>query len=68
MEIKHKENFSLLPLSELKGYDKLLTSELKHENYKDKFHLLLYYEEHEHAQILSERYVCIALIFYNEFR
>ena len=50
-------NFSLLPLSELKAYDKLLTSDLKYENYKNKFHVLLYYEEHEHARILSERYV-----------
>ena len=60
--MKHKKNFSLLSLSELKGYDELLTSELKHENYKDKFHTLLYYEEHEHAQILNKRYVRICIM------
>ena len=64
LEPKHRKNFSLLPLSELKEYDKVLTSELKHENYKQKFHILLYYEEHEHARILSERYVCMYLCMY----
>ena len=33
----------------------LLKEPLTRDNYVDKFHTLLYYEEHEHARVLEER-------------
>ena len=52
-KLKHKQNYELLPESELDS--DLLTQQLTRENYVDKFHTLLYYEEHEHERVLKER-------------
>ena len=51
--MKHKRNYELLPKSQLD--DRLLEEPLTRDNYVDKFHTLLYYEEHEHARVLEER-------------
>ena len=52
-QIKHRRGYELLPESELD--EKLLKGPLTRDNYVDKFHTLLYYEEHEHARVLKER-------------
>ena len=52
-KIKHRRDYELLPESELD--EKLLKEPLTRENYVDKFHTLLYYEEHEHVRVLKER-------------
>ena len=46
-------DYELPPESELDAG--LLTQSLSRENYVDKFHTLLYYEEHEHERVLKER-------------
>ncbi|XP_065917898.1 3'-5' exoribonuclease HELZ2-like isoform X3 [Dysidea avara] len=51
--LEHKPDYELPPESELK--EDLLTQPLTRENYVDKFHTLLYYEEHEHERVLKER-------------
>ena len=51
--MKHLYNYKLLPESQLD--ESLLTQPLTRDNYVDKFHTLLYYEEHEHARVLKER-------------
>ena len=52
--MNHSWNYELLPESELD--EQLLKEPLTRENYVDKFHTLLYYEEHEHVRVLAERY------------
>ena len=52
-KINHKDDYELLPMDELD--EGLLKEPLTRDNYVDKFHTLLYYEEHEHARILKER-------------
>jgi len=55
--MKHKCDYELIPEDELdKGK---LDEPLTIENYVDKFHTLLYYEEHEHARVLKERYILL---------
>ena len=61
-KIKHRDDYELLPESELD--ESLLGEPLTRDNYVDKFHTLLYYEEHEHARVLEERLVFI--IFYGK--
>ena len=51
--IKHKRDYELLPENELD--ERLLKEPLTRDNYVDKFHTSLYYEEHEHARMLNER-------------
>ena len=55
-------DYKLPPESELN--EGLLKEPLTRDNYVDKFHTLLYYEEHEHVRELKERlkylHVCIA--------
>ena len=41
---------------DLEEREAILIAPLNTENYKDKFHDLLYWEELEHEEILSERY------------
>ena len=53
-KIKHRHDYKLLPKDELD--EGLLKEPLTRENYVDKFHTLLYYEEHEHVRVLKERY------------
>ena len=53
-KIKHKRDYELLPENILD--QRLLKEPLTRENYVDKFHTLLYYEEHEHARVLKDRY------------
>ena len=53
--MKHRRDYELLPENELDK--KLLEEPLTRDNYVDKFHTLLYYEEHEHARVLKERYI-----------
>jgi len=49
-------------LSEDELDEQLLKEPLTRKNYVDKFHTLLYYEEHEHARVLKERFdVCYYL-------
>ena len=55
--MKHRDNYKLLPESELD--EKLLKEDLTKDNYVDKFHTLLYYEEHEHVKVLKERLVIL---------
>ena len=57
-KIKHRYDYKLLPESELK--EELLKEPLTRDNYVDKFHTLLYYEEHEHVRVLKERLTIIA--------
>ena len=52
-KLKHEPDYELPPESELD--EDLLTQPFTKENYVDKFHTLLYYEEHEHARVLKER-------------
>ncbi|XP_065917902.1 3'-5' exoribonuclease HELZ2-like isoform X2 [Dysidea avara] len=52
-KLKHKQNYELPPESKLNAH--LLTMPLTRENYVDKFHTLLYYEEHEHKRVLEKR-------------
>ena len=52
-KLKHKRNYELPSESQLK--EDLLAQPLTRENYVDKFHTLLYYEEHEHKRVLEER-------------
>ena len=51
--MKHTRDYELLPKSELN--ERLLKEPLTRDNYVDKFHTLLYYEEHEHVRVLQER-------------
>ncbi|XP_065917904.1 3'-5' exoribonuclease HELZ2-like isoform X2 [Dysidea avara] len=51
--LKSKCNYELPPEDKLDAG--LLTQRLTWENYVDKFHTLLYYEEHEHKRVLKER-------------
>jgi len=51
--MKHRDDYELLPEHELD--EQLLKEPLTRENYVNKFHTLLYYEEHEHARVLKER-------------
>ena len=51
--MKHTRDYKLLPECELD--ERLLKEPLTRDNYVDKFHTLLYYEEHEHARVLKER-------------
>ena len=53
-KIKHKHDYELLPENILD--QRLLKEPLTRDNYVDKFHTLLYYEEHEHARVLKDRY------------
>ena len=55
-KIKHRHDYELLPESELDKYKGFLTEPLTRDNYVDKFHTLLYYEEHEHVRVLKDRY------------
>ena len=41
------------PLAQLN--QRLLKAPLTYNNYQDKFHVLLYHEEHEHKKVLKER-------------
>ena len=52
-KLKHKHNYELPPESELD--EDLLTQPLSRENYVDKFHTLLYYEEHKHKRVLEKK-------------
>ena len=52
--MKHKPNYELLPECQLNK--DLLKEPLSRDNYVDKFHTLLYYEEHERERVLKERY------------
>ena len=52
-KINHEDDYELLPMDELD--EELLKEPLTRDNYVDKFHTLLYYEEHEHARVLEER-------------
>ena len=52
--MKHVCDYELLPESKLD--ERLLKEPLTRDNYVDNFHTLLYYEEHEHARVLKERY------------
>ena len=45
--------YNLPPLSSLNR--NLLDAPVTYDNYQDKFHTLLYYEEHEHERVLKER-------------
>jgi len=45
--------FNLPPLHSLN--QNLLEAPLTYDSYQDKFHTLLYYEEHEHEKVLRER-------------
>ena len=51
--MKHARDYELLPETQLK--EGLLKEPLTRDNYVDKFHTLLYYEEHEHVRVLKER-------------
>ena len=51
--MKHAYDYELLPDSELD--ESLLIDPLTRDNYVDKFHTLVYYEEHEYARELKER-------------
>lgn len=51
--MNYTANYKLLPESKLDK--KLLKKPLTKDNYVDKFHTLLYYEEHEHVKVLKER-------------
>ena len=51
--MKHKSGYELLPETQLN--EGLLKQPLTRDNYVDKFHTLLYYEEHEHVRVLKER-------------
>ena len=55
--MKHRRNYELLPESELDEH--LLNEPFTRNNYVDKFHTLLYCEEHEHARVLKERFTII---------
>ena len=57
-KIKHKRGYELLPENELD--ESLVKAPLTRDNYVDKFHTLLYYEEHEHARVLKERLLYLA--------
>ena len=52
--MKHIRDYELLPESKLD--ERLLKEPLTRDNYVDNFHTMLYYEEHEHARVLKERY------------
>ena len=56
-KLDHRDEYELLPEAELDG--KLLNEPLTRENYVDKFHTLLYYEEHEHVRVLEDRSMII---------
>ena len=56
-KIQHQDKYKLLPEGELD--EDLLTEPLTRENYVDKFHTLLYYEEHEHARVLEDRLIAL---------
>ena len=58
--INHQDEYELLPEDELD--EDLLEEPLTRENYVDKFHTLLYYEEHEHARMLEDRLIIIYFI------
>ena len=45
--------YNLPPLNQLNR--SLLEAPVTYDNYQDKFHTLLYYEEHEHEKVLRER-------------
>ena len=51
--MKHRSYYHLLPERQLD--ERLLEEPLTRDNYVDKFHTLLYYEEHEHVRVLKER-------------
>ena len=51
--MKHAHDYELLPDSKLD--ESLLIDPLTTDNYVDKFHTLVYYEEHEHTRMLNER-------------
>ena len=51
--MKHAHDYELFPNSELD--ESLLIDPLTRDNYVDKFHTLVYYEEHEYARVLKER-------------
>jgi len=53
LDLTQRDDYKLPPKSELNT--DLLTQPLTRENYVDKFHTLLYNEEHEHARVLKER-------------
>jgi len=53
VDLTQRDDYELPPEDELD--EDLLTQPLTRENYVDKFHTLLYYEEHEHARVLKER-------------
>jgi len=59
-------HYNLPPLHSLNR--SLLEAPLTYDSYQDKFHTLLYYEEHEHEKVLRERLdkfydvLCIALL------
>ena len=59
--IRHRHGYELFPEIELD--EGLLEQRLTRENYVDKFHTLLYYEEHEHARVLKERLLFVTCIF-----
>ena len=46
-------HYNLPPLCSLNH--SLLEASLTYDSYQDKFHTLLYYEEHEHEKVLRER-------------
>ena len=46
-------HYNLPPLRSLNH--SLLEASLTYDSYQDKFHTLLYYEEHEHEKVLRER-------------
>ena len=51
-------DYKLPPESELN--EELLKEPLTRDNYKEKFHTLLCYEEHEHVRVLKERLtICV---------
>ena len=49
------DDFPLLKMSQLKEKDHLLSEQLSRDNYREKFHHLLYWEEHEHETVLKDR-------------
>ena len=52
-----QDNFELPSKMKLLKREIDLVTQLSRTSYKDKFHMLLYWEEHAHVKALQERYI-----------
>ena len=53
--LQSRQKFHLVSKQDLKAKANLLHADLNKGNYKEKFHHLLYWEEHEHETVLRDR-------------